>query len=111
MTRFLNGIAGGLGLAAVLLCVLPIAESVGASPPARTAGQVNRAIKTDRLILPQSVATKKPSSPVRTLQEGPTPVSDRGGKPKPPELKDGCEPLFSPVTTPALAHLSGRCIG
>jgi hypothetical protein len=110
MTRFLNGIAGGLGLAAVMLCVLPIAESVGGAAPAGIAGQVNRAVKTDRLMVPQSVA-KRPVSPVRTLREEPTPAADREPKPEAQELKDGCEPLFSPVTTPALAHLTGRCIG
>ena len=27
-----------------------------------------------------------------------------------PELPEGCEPSFSPVTTPALAHIAGRCM-
>jgi hypothetical protein len=114
MTRTFNGILGGLGLAAALLCILPIAESVGAAPPLGIAGQVNRGIKTDRLILPQTIAKK--TSPVRTIREEQTPEAGgetgtgpgRTGK---PELKDGCEPLFSPVTTPAMAHLPGRCIG
>ena len=27
------------------------------------------------------------------------------------KLMDGCEPMFSPVTMPSMAHLAGRCIG
>jgi len=106
MTRIFNGTVGGLGLAAVILCVLPIAESVGAAPPAGNPSQVNREFKSDRLLVPRTVVKK--ITPVRTLREEPKPVTERVEK---PELKDGCEPLFSPVTMPTLAHLPGSCIG
>lgn len=106
MARILNGIAGGLGLAAIILCVLPIAESVGAGTPAGIGGQVNREFKTDRLTVPHTVAKKR--SPVQTLRD--EPAKGQGNSAK-PELKDGCEPLFSPVTMPALAHLAGTCVG
>ena len=27
------------------------------------------------------------------------------------QIMDGCEPMFSPVTVPSMAHLAGRCVG
>ena len=30
-------------------------------------------------------------------------------EPKKQKLLEGCEPAFSPVTTPAFAHISVRC--
>ena len=26
-------------------------------------------------------------------------------------IMDGCDPMFSPVTVPSLAHVAGRCVG
>jgi|GEM_PF-1884314 len=45
-----------------------------------------------------------PVNPVRTVPNDEK--QDRKGKDK---LPIGCEPAFSPVTTPAMAHISSRC--
>ena len=103
MSRYFTGILSGLGLAAAMLCILPIAESVGASTGV-SVNQVNRALKTDRLMVERPLIRSK--SPVRTIPADPKP--DRSGQ---RELLDGCEPMVSPVAVPALAHLPGRCIG
>lgn len=53
-----------------------------------------------------SVIMKKPSTPVPDAPEGKIP-RDVTRKEK---LLVGCEPSFSPVTMPAMAHVSGRCL-
>jgi hypothetical protein len=106
MSRYFTGILSGLGLAAAMLCILPIAESVGASTGV-SVNQVNRALKTDRLMVERPlIKSNQSKSPVQTVPADPKP--DRSGQ---RELLDGCEPMVSPVAVPALAHLPGRCIG
>ncbi len=39
------------------------------------------------------------------------PSSPRTTRPASRRIMDGCEPLFSPVVVPAMAHLAGRCVG
>ena len=97
---------GGLGLVAAAVCMLPVANGLGAAPTAAAPiHQVNRAGKTDRLVAPLSIVAKR-KSPVRTIRETPR-VPETTKR----ELMDGCEPLFSPVAVPSAAHLAGRCIG
>jgi hypothetical protein len=31
-------------------------------------------------------------------------------KSKPPRLPDACDPAFSPIAAPTLAHIIGRCL-
>lgn len=65
-----------------------------------------------------SVVTKNAPLPARvTLVRFPRdpapaakPQPDLAQKPQLPELPEGCEPSFSPVTMPALAHIAGRCM-
>src|SRR5216110_2409291 len=94
---------GGLAIAAVMIGALPAAQSIAASSKEPTV-QVNRSAKGDRLVEPRTIAVKKP--PTETAREtvkNPEP----GDKPR---IMDGCEPMFSPVTTPSMAHLAGRCV-
>ena len=104
----------GSGLAAVAICILPIvADSFGATQPA-PAFQINRALKNDRLMVPNMTVAKR-KAPVETARQ--TPDESRPPVPRKPEdatktkILDGCEPAFSSVTMPTLAHIAGRCIG
>ena len=98
----------GLALAATI-AALPAANSIAASDdsrPAAAAFQINRGAKGDRLIQPETIAIKR--SPVRTAppaKPAPTEQTDKR------QILDGCEPSFSPVTVPAMAHIAGRCVG
>jgi hypothetical protein len=97
---------GGFGLAALAICALPmVADSFGAVPEA-SAFQINRAIKTDRVMLPILTVAKR-KVPVETVREGPR-APEQTGKQK---LLDGCEPAFSSVAVPSMAHIASRCVG
>jgi hypothetical protein len=63
---------------------------------------VNRALKGDRQAVVPRTATRTPSQAPRQRVR---PVPVRRGLPA------GCEPSFSPITVPAMAHVAGRCIG
>jgi hypothetical protein len=103
---------GGLAAAAALIVALPAAKGIGAArkePPPLV--QVNHASKGDRYVQPQTVVVrKKPSAPREPVSMR-VPNSPRTPEPKPQKIMDGCEPLFSPVVVPAMAHLAGRCFG
>ena len=100
-------VLGGFGLAALAICTLPVmAASFGPLPEA-PAFQVNRGIKNDRLMMPGITVAMKRKAPIETVRDAPRePVE--AAKPK---ILDGCEPAFSSVTVPALAHISSRCVG
>ena len=76
--------------------------------------QINRALKSDRLMVPDMTVAKR-KAPVETVRQ--TPVQLRPPVPREPEdtaktkILDGCEPAFSSVTMPTLAHIAGRCVG
>jgi hypothetical protein len=55
-------------------------------------------------------AVRTPRSPsVRTIPVRPVREVPNGEEGKRERLPDGCEPAFSPVTTPAFAHIGVRC--
>jgi hypothetical protein len=55
-------------------------------------------------------AVRRPPATVRTIPVQPVrEVPNDSDKAKPERLPVGCEPAFSPVTTPAFAHISVRC--
>jgi hypothetical protein len=93
---------GGMALVAAAVCAFPIANGFGAAPSETSAYGVNRAAKSDRLVVPVSVVAKR-KVPVQRVRE-PSESAKR-------KLMDGCEPMFSPVTVPSAAHISGRCVG
>jgi hypothetical protein len=98
-------LVGGLAIAAFMIGALPAAQGIDAPNKVAPNLEVNRTAKGDRLALPQTIAVKK--APVETARE-PLPVRGRADKRR---IMDGCDPLFSPVTVPALAHVAGRCVG
>ena len=99
-----------------------------ASTPARTVS--NAAAKTDRLTPKRAMTsapdiatvTERPPLPEVTVRQQsggavkPVPLqtpSESGDSRTPKrklEVRDGCEPLFSPVVSPSMAHHTGRCI-
>ena len=95
---------GGLAIAAVMIGALPAIQGIGASANEPAVLQVNRSAKGDRLVEPRTIAVKKsPTETARETVKNPEP----GDKPR---IMDGCDPMFSPVTTPSMAHLPGRCV-
>ena len=96
---------GGLALAAVMIGALPAAQGIAASSNEPPVLQVNRSAKGDRMVEPRTIAAKK--SPTETARET-VKNPEQGGKPR---IMDGCDPMFSPVTVPSMAHLAGRCVG
>ena len=89
--------AGVVSLASfsAALVTLPAAAptSPGFSPPALTTS-VNRALKGDRL--PAAAGPGRLGSPARALPRAQIPF--------------GCEAAFSPIASPALAHIFRRCM-
>src|SRR5256885_655836 len=98
MAKKSSYLIGGLAIAAVMIGALPAAQGIGASSK-EPAVQVNRSAKGDRLAQPRTIAVKKgPTETARETIKHPEP----GNK---PQIMDGCDPMFSPVTTPSMAHL------
>ena len=96
---------GGLAIAAVMIGALPVTQGIGASANEPVALQVNRSAKGDRMAQPRTIAVKKaPTETARETIKNPE-QSDK------PRIMDGCDPMFSPVTVPSMAHLAGRCVG
>ena len=96
---------GGLAIAAVMIGALPAAQGIDASSKETPVLQVNRSAKGDRMVQPQTIAVKKaPTETAREIVKNP----EQSAKPR---ILDGCDPMFSPVTVPSMAHLAGRCVG
>jgi len=96
---------GGLAIAAVMIGALPAAQSIAASGKEPPILQVNRSAKGDRQVEPRTIAVKK--APTETARE----TIKNPDQPGRRQIMDGCDPMFSPVTMPSMAHLAGRCIG
>ena len=105
MTRKKSYLICGVAFAAVMIAALPAAESIGASIRETPVTQVNRAAKGDLRAAPRTIAVKK--APVQT----PAPHQPAATEQSKREIMDGCEPAFSPVTVPTMAHVAGRCVG
>ena len=96
---------GGLAITAVMIGALPAAQSIAASGKEAPILQVNRSAKGDRMAQPRTIAVKKaPTETAREIVKNP----ELSAKPR---IMDGCDPMFSPVTMPSMAHLAGRCVG
>lgn len=63
---------------------------------------VDRTNKSDRLTVPMTVVGKKPAVPATVVSKERAPVT-------PVKILDGCDPVFSPLSTSAQANLPGRC--
>ena len=105
MAKKSSYLIGGLAIAAVMIGALPAAQGIGASAKEPLILQVNRSAKGDRMVEPRTIAVKK--VPVETARET-VKNPEQGDKPR---IMDGCDPMFSPVTVPSMAHLAGRCVG
>ena len=104
MAKKSSYLIGGLAIAAVMIGALPAAQGIDASTKEAPVLQVNRSAKGDRLVEPRTIAVKKaPTETARETVKNPEP----GDKPR---IMDGCDPMFSPVTMPSMAHLAGRCV-
>ena len=99
---------GPMVIMAAMIVALPVAKAIDAATlsPAPSV-QVNRAAKSDKLASDQLAARRQPAKPQMPVQLIRKP-SDRKQK---PQIMDGCDPLFSPVAVPQMAHVSGRCVG
>ena len=104
MAKKSSYLIGGLAIAAVMIGALPATQGIGASANEPAVLQVNRSAKGDRLVEPRTIAVKKaPTETARDIVKDSEPKEKR-------RIMDGCDPLFSPVTVPALAHVAGRCV-
>jgi hypothetical protein len=100
-----NYFIGGLAIAALMISALPAAQGIGASSKEFPNIQVNRGAKGDRLAESRTIAAKKaPNETARDVIKAPTPAGKQ-------QIMDGCDPMFSPVTVPTMAHVAGRCVG
>ena len=103
MARISTYVLSAFALLAAMLSAPLDTYRVGAWPK-QPVSEVNRTLKGDRLtVLPRSVVRTTPmvapGEPVRARQ------------PRRELLLSGCEPSFSPITMPTMAHIAGRCIG
>jgi len=97
--------AGLVSLSLLFLGLVPLLNadpSAGASlfnrPPVNRApaASVNREFKGDRLPLLSQINSAFSKNEQQRSQA-------------PKEIPDGCDPSFSPITTPQLAYVYGRC--
>lgn len=101
----------GLMFGAALIAALPAIQGIDAAETQGPLTQlpvthVNRAAKGDQLATYHAIAAKLKRSPLE-VPAPPAPVEQNGKS----RIMDGCEPSFSPVTMPSMAHIAGRCIG
>lgn len=104
MRGIVTYLVGGIVALLTLGMIAPAAWlglPVGAWPvaePGTTLQSVDRSHKSDRLVVPVTVVGKNPS---RTISNQPpaTPV----------KILEGCDPVFSPLSSGARANLPGRC--
>jgi hypothetical protein len=104
MAKKSSYLIGGLAVAAAMIAALPAAQGIGATTKEVPIIQVNRSAKGDRMAEPRTIAVKK--APTETARDS-SKDTEPGEKPR---IMDGCDPMFSPVTVPSMAHLAGRCV-
>src|SRR5262245_15059873 len=98
-------IIGGLAIVSAMIVALPAAQSIAATNKDSSIVQVNRSAKGDRLAAHGTKAVKQ--APQETAHETVRTPSE----PTRRKIMEGCDPMFSPVTMPSMAHLAGRCVG
>ena len=56
------------------------------------------------MVSPHTIVVKKaPVETAREINKNPEQTDKR-------RIMDGCDPMFSAVTVPSLAHVAGRCV-
>jgi hypothetical protein len=118
MAKLFVRIAGALGITALALffvSVIPFFADpiVGAGFAAKSPSfSVNREFKGDRL--PSSIATvasrSRPQNGPNTRDLGARDLRGQDQAQKPRRIPVGCEGAFSPISSPRLAHILGRCM-
>jgi hypothetical protein len=103
-----NLLISGLAVIAVMICALPAAKGIGAATKEIPDVQVNRAAKGDRMAEQRTISRKTPVQREPVATRGPLVPPEPAVKQR---IMDGCEPAFSPVTVPSMAHLASRCVG
>jgi hypothetical protein len=103
MAKLFIRIAGALGITTLAVFFVPLIPlfadpTVGAGIAAKAPGfSVNRQFKGGRL----------PVSGTSLARRG---LSTQEQSAKPPRIPVGCEGAFSPISSPRLAHILGRCM-
>jgi hypothetical protein len=103
MAKLFIRIAGALGITALALLFVGLIPffadpTVGAGIAAKAPSfSVNRQFKGDRL-------------PVNAPSVARRGLSTQEQSSKPPRIPVGCEGSFSPISSPRLAHIVGRCM-
>jgi hypothetical protein len=104
MARISTYVLSAFALLAAMFWAPLDSYRVGAWPKLEPVSEVNRTLKGDRLsVLPRSIVRTTPAT-------APVEPAPRERKPR-LQLLSGCEPSFSPITMPTMAHIAGRCIG
>lgn len=121
--------SGKVATAVLAVTLLPVfaAHDVGAETfdarwnPAGPGGKSDRLTAADApgkssivtYVDPQSrmtIVTKATVQPPRSSRNAPRPANEDARTGKKPTVPVGCEPFFSPVTTPSMANVVGRCV-
>lgn len=71
--------------------------------PGSALQSVNRSTKSDRLVVPLTVVGKK------AIDTSPSVDSRQQPPVAPVKIPEGCDPVFSPLSSGARANLPGRC--
>lgn len=107
MAKLFVRIAGALGVTALAVCFLGLVPFLNAEPsagagyvPSKPSFTVNRALKGDRLPMHDAL---NPSA-------WRTDFGSLAGATGPHKIPVGCDPAFSPVASPRLAYVYGRCL-
>jgi hypothetical protein len=114
MAKLLIRFAGALGIAALALffvSIIPffadpiVRAGFAAKPPSFS---VNREFKGDRLPASSIAPVVSRSRPQNGLSTRDLGAQDQAQKPR--KIPVGCEGSFSPISSPRLAHILGRCM-
>ena len=107
MAKLFVRIAGALGVTALAVCFLGLVPFLGAAPsadagfvPSPPSFTVNRALKGDRLPMHEALNPSAFKTEFGALARMSVPH----------EIPVGCDPAFSPVASPRLALIYGRCL-
>ena len=128
MKRLASCIGGGLLTALAFAVLVPPIVGVSAARSASFDARwiAPEARKQDRLSSPRinaegkllsyqdlaaqtTVVIKIPAAPADAGRSAPWREIPQGSMRK-QKLPDGCEPAFSPVAVPSMAHITGRCV-
>ncbi|MFY9696467.1 MAG: hypothetical protein WA776_11090 [Xanthobacteraceae bacterium] len=107
MAKLFVRIAGALGVTTLAVCFLGLIPVLSAAPsggagdvPSTPGFTVNRALKGDRLPMHEALNASAWQTEFRSVARASVPR----------DIPVGCDPAFSPVASPRLAFVYGRCL-